>query len=580
MEWIGSRLRFSLCGDRVISQSQLLGSGGDSKEGEGARKRLKISVPHFDNSALVKTYSKSLIGRCMNPPEQDMQALIQNIPKIWKLEDRIVGTDLGFGKFQFDFQTEEQIEGVLKLQPYHFDYWMLALARWQPRKSQLFPAEIPFWVRVLGVPMEFRTRPTLESIGDSLGKTVSVDLEQLRVQVVVDAFQQLCFETTVDFKGGEYYEAEETLISLRYEKLFGYCPICASLCHTEANCPLAKPEVKMSPEKRRETREGNGGGGWHEGGKHEDKARSYKGVVINGNTGYQQKERDGRDYYGKGKGKMIEENDSKWVRVAEKGNKGSSNNRGNYRGNGEAYRQRVPRREDSRVIAQEGRSRGVSGPVGDQQLLRGTHTEVQERKVVEAQEEGEIKAVEVSNQQLPSQTFQEELAKTQATGTKVISDAMDAERGIQVIQGLVGNKPAINEDKIMEMDEIREVFLANGIDMDAVDDLQECSEREMEEAMRELDRAGEEDFQEDEALVLAEDDKVMAEDELEKKHGIRKRLLKPVEGTAVSTKMRIANALASPRKRTGAKTGTRQGEINKQLDTKGTSNPKPGLPRP
>lgn len=132
----------------IMTQSQLLGSGGDSKEGEGARKRLKISVPHFDNSALVKTYSKSLIGTCMNPPEQDMQALIQNIPKIWKLEDRIVGTDLGFGKFQFDFQTEEEIEAVLKLQPYHFDYWMLAIARWQPRKSQLFPSEIPFWVRV------------------------------------------------------------------------------------------------------------------------------------------------------------------------------------------------------------------------------------------------------------------------------------------------------------------------------------------------------------------------------------------------------------------------------------------------
>ncbi|CAN6868517.1 unnamed protein product, partial [Brassica oleracea] len=240
------------------------------------------------------------------------------------------------------------------------------------------------------------------------------------------------------------------------------------------------------------------------------------------------------------------------------------------RGNGEAYGQRVPRREDSRVIAQEGRSRGVSGPVGDQQLLRGTRTEVQERMVEEAQEEGEIKAVEVSNQQLPSQTFHEELAKTQATGTEVISDAMDAERGLQVIQGLVGDKPGINEDKIMEMDEIREVFLANGIDMDAVDDLKECSEREMEDAMRELDRAGEEDFQEDEALVLAEDDKVMAEDELAKKHGIRKRLLKPVAGTAASTKMRNANALASPRKLTGAKTGTRQGEISKQMDTKGT----------
>ncbi|KAG2264954.1 hypothetical protein Bca52824_072033 [Brassica carinata] len=149
---------------------------------------------------------------------------------------------------------------------------MLALARWQPRKSQLFPAEIPFWVRVLGVPMEFRTRPNFESIGDALGRTVSVDLDHSRVQVVVDAFQQLCFETTVEFKGGEFYDGEEAAISLRYEKLFGYCPICSSLCHKEEKCPLAKPEVKMSPERKRETREGNGG--WHEGGKHDDRARS------------------------------------------------------------------------------------------------------------------------------------------------------------------------------------------------------------------------------------------------------------------------------------------------------------------
>lgn len=104
--------------------------------------------------------------------------------------------------YKTEEETEEEIEVVLKLQPFHFDYWILALARWQPRKSQLFPEEIPFWVRFLGVPMEFRTRPNFESIGDALGRTVSVDLDHSRVQVVVDAFQQLCFETTVEFKGG------------------------------------------------------------------------------------------------------------------------------------------------------------------------------------------------------------------------------------------------------------------------------------------------------------------------------------------------------------------------------------------
>ena len=86
----------------IMTQSQLLlVNNTDVKNGEGTRKRLKISVPHFDNSELIKTtFSKTLIGRCM---KQDMKALITNLPKIWKLEDRVVGTDLGFAKFQFVF---------------------------------------------------------------------------------------------------------------------------------------------------------------------------------------------------------------------------------------------------------------------------------------------------------------------------------------------------------------------------------------------------------------------------------------------------------------------------------------------
>ena len=84
----------------IMAQSHLLGQAGETKNGEGARKRLKISVAHFDNSALIKTYSKTLIGRCMNPEEQDMNALFTKIPKIWKLEERVTGTNLGLGSAQ------------------------------------------------------------------------------------------------------------------------------------------------------------------------------------------------------------------------------------------------------------------------------------------------------------------------------------------------------------------------------------------------------------------------------------------------------------------------------------------------
>ncbi|KAG2292040.1 hypothetical protein Bca52824_038709 [Brassica carinata] len=74
-------------------------------------------------------------------------------------------------------------------------------------------------------------------------------------------------------------------------------------------CPLDEKNAKASPERRREIREGIGG--WSDGTKHEERARSYKGVVINGHTGQQHKERESREYYGKGKAKMVDAADSK-----------------------------------------------------------------------------------------------------------------------------------------------------------------------------------------------------------------------------------------------------------------------------
>lgn len=149
--------------------------------------------------------------------------------------------------------------------------------------------------------MEFKTVPTFESIGEAIGRAVAVDLDHSRVQVVVDAFKELCFETTVDFTGGEFYDGEEVLVSLRYEKLFGYCQVCGSLCHKDEVCSLDMKNTKKSPEKKQEGRDGSGA--WYDGGKYDDRARSYKGVVINGNANQQNKEREGRSIMARARAK-------------------------------------------------------------------------------------------------------------------------------------------------------------------------------------------------------------------------------------------------------------------------------------
>lgn len=72
-----------------------------------------------------------------------------------------MGADLGLGRFQFDFQEEEDIVEVLKREPFHFDNWMLSIVRWEPVVEDNYPSKIIFFI--------FWAQPTFKSIGEALG---------------------------------------------------------------------------------------------------------------------------------------------------------------------------------------------------------------------------------------------------------------------------------------------------------------------------------------------------------------------------------------------------------------------------
>ncbi|ESQ51182.1 hypothetical protein EUTSA_v10017779mg, partial [Eutrema salsugineum] len=148
------------------------------------------------------------------------------------LEERVAGADLGLGRFQFDFESEEDIREVMKMKPFHFDYWMLSIVRWTPIVDLSYPSAIMFSVQVIGVPLHFWADPTFRTIGKALGDVKEVNFDDGKVQVVINGLRPLCFETVVEFHGGE-----ENTVFLRYEKLFGYCRICYSLCHDQKICP-------------------------------------------------------------------------------------------------------------------------------------------------------------------------------------------------------------------------------------------------------------------------------------------------------------------------------------------------------
>ncbi|KAJ4870949.1 Uncharacterized protein Rs2_47436 [Raphanus sativus] len=420
-----------------------MGTSGDGKSGEGMRKRLKISVPHFDNSALVKTFSKNID---------------------WEVYES-GGT---------------RHEGT----------------PWKP----------------------------------------SNDLEVRRQD------------------GGRHGGSLEA-------SPFSFRLLDAVPCE----CPLGKKsDAQGSGEAKakNEVREGNGG--WHDVGKHDERARSFKGVLLNGKGNQQYKEKDSREYYGKGKGKMYGDSEAKWAKTGEKGHKRGYNNGGATRGDEEGFRYKSTRKEDMRSGGNKGRSEFTRGQTSDGQVQQGSSKE--------AREEGEIVGNEEHKELMPSQEFQKALAETQADGAVAVSDPVDEVNGNHMLESMLEKQVNLSDDETMTYGEIRDHLMAHGIDVDAVEIGEEETEMDIEDLMQ-LPIP-------ENAVVDAGNQSTMVEgkeetaQEAEKKQGTKKKLFKPTISTAGSNKMRIASALVSPHKRAQPKQVNRQGNNAKHAESKGASLPK------
>lgn len=214
--------------------------------GNSVKPMLRIRVPCFDNSDIIRSLNKTLIGRITNPETQNIGSIVSVMPKIWKLDDgRVTGSDLGLGRFRLDFKREEDILEVLKTEPFSFNQWMVSIVRWEPAVYKNHPCDITFWVSLVGVPTHWWEDRVLRRIGDELGTVREVDEVNAMVRVTVNGTKPLCFEIPVRFETS----GEEVDVKVEYEKLSGYCSTCFRLSHDKESCPESDLRKEVEEEK-------------------------------------------------------------------------------------------------------------------------------------------------------------------------------------------------------------------------------------------------------------------------------------------------------------------------------------------
>lgn len=152
-----------------MSQSYLIvRKGGPSSDAhrENASEDDIIRIPECDINEVKERFRLTLIGRVFHPRGRSIEAMINLLPRprIWNVEGRVRGLNLGNGRFRFDFDNESDLQMVLNKRLCHFNQWSFALERWEPFTSEDFPNTIPFWIGVTGVPVHFWNDETFTEI--------------------------------------------------------------------------------------------------------------------------------------------------------------------------------------------------------------------------------------------------------------------------------------------------------------------------------------------------------------------------------------------------------------------------------
>ncbi|KAF2603890.1 hypothetical protein F2Q70_00026007 [Brassica cretica] len=156
------------------------------------------------------------------------------MPVQWGMEDRITANDLGNGKFLLNFTTEDELTSVLRQGPFHFNFCMFVLVRWEPIVHDDYPWIIPFRTRLIGVPLHLWTENNLREIGSRLGHVHqdTIELIEGRMLLDIDSRRPLKFA-----RKAESPEGDEVTIEIKYEMLFKHCSTCGMLTHEKEYCP-------------------------------------------------------------------------------------------------------------------------------------------------------------------------------------------------------------------------------------------------------------------------------------------------------------------------------------------------------
>jgi hypothetical protein len=186
---------------------------------------------------------RGLIGQFMGlwPSARSTENWIQ---RNWRplITNSVTSYAVGRGFFIFEFISQEDRDLIFRNGPYFMGTQGLYLNRWTPSfdPASEIPKDVPVWVRLPNLPIHCWSTPSLQAIGNGLGRYIDrADPKDqyscARICVEVDL--EVGLPEAIKLKVGAWNHLQK----LDYEQLPFKCRGCHEYGHFLRNCPKAPP---------------------------------------------------------------------------------------------------------------------------------------------------------------------------------------------------------------------------------------------------------------------------------------------------------------------------------------------------
>ena len=135
-----------------------------------------IEISEEGHKEGMESYALSLIGKFLTCRLFNRKAAITTLKKAWGLEESVQMIKVGTNLFQLKFQTEFEMDRVLKGGPWSFDNQVLLLICWKARMmaDNVRFDSVSLWVQIWGTPFDLVSPKIAETMGSRLGSVVKI----------------------------------------------------------------------------------------------------------------------------------------------------------------------------------------------------------------------------------------------------------------------------------------------------------------------------------------------------------------------------------------------------------------------